>query len=38
VGRFVVHGARLLIFNPVFDEAEQLDRVASERAPTLAPA
>jgi hypothetical protein len=38
VGRIVAHGARPLIFNPVFDEAEQLDRVASERVPTLASA
>jgi hypothetical protein len=38
VGRIVAHGASLLIFNPVFDEAEQLDRVASERVPTLASA
>jgi hypothetical protein len=38
VGRTVTHGVRLLIFNPVFDEAEQLDRVASERVPTLASA
>ena len=27
VGRIIAHCARLLIFNPVFDEAEQLDRV-----------
>jgi hypothetical protein len=38
VGRIIAHCARLLIFNPVFDEAEQLDRVASERVPTLASA
>ena len=38
VGRTVAHDTRLLIFNPVFDEPEQLDRVAPEQVPTLASA
>jgi hypothetical protein len=38
VGRIIAHCARLLIFNPVLNEAEQLDRVGSERVPTLASA
>ena len=38
VRRIVTHGAGLLIFNPVFDEAEQIERVASEVAPSLASA
>jgi probable F420-dependent oxidoreductase len=38
VRRIVASGARLLILNPVFDEAEQLDRAGSELVPALASA
>jgi probable F420-dependent oxidoreductase len=35
LGRVTAAGARLLLLNPVFDEAEQLERIAAEIAPRL---
>jgi probable F420-dependent oxidoreductase len=35
LGRVVAAGARLLLLNPVFDEGEQLERIAAEIAPKL---
>ena len=35
LGGVTAAGARLLLLNPVFDEAEQLERIAAEIAPRL---
>jgi probable F420-dependent oxidoreductase len=35
LGRVTAAGAHLILLNPVFDEAEQLERIAAEIAPSL---